>query len=106
MTSEEIFTQAMGEWIELARKGLDETAAAMAAFNRALDNAPEWFMSAAREEAEKVGLIPPADGYDEEGKPVYRLSSVMEHLGIDAVDIDPDTLKGMTVTSTEVNRIN
>ena len=49
----------------------------------AYEVAPESFKDEISDMARDMGLMPPADGYLEDGSPVFRLDDVADRLGMD-----------------------
>lgn len=76
------FMAAMSACLRLVKTLGEEHPDAMLAMQRAMMLAPPSMKAFMAEQAQELGLIPAADGYTDDGEPVYSLESIAEKLDV------------------------
>jgi hypothetical protein len=94
------FKAAMADYIRLCNSGQQDSEQAFAALRKLTEAAPPEFKAALEQQAQAMGLIPPATGYLANGTPVWSTQDIAAHHGLPtsqveaqleglAIDIDP-----------------
>ncbi len=76
------FRLAMQKHLHLVETLGEDHTDTMTALMLAMESAPESFKDLMHVEAVRLDLIPKADGYLEDGQPVYRLEDLAAKLGV------------------------
>lgn len=77
------FREAIEAYCDFSDAGLQDSPAALRAWRRVMDHAPESFKRMMIDKARALGLLPDRpDGYLPDGQPVYRLETIAQRLGI------------------------
>jgi Mn-dependent DtxR family transcriptional regulator len=74
------FSEAMRRYVDACKRYGEESEQARNLFSEAMLIAPPAFEEEAKQMAREMGLFPEADGYLEDGTPVFNLETIAKHL--------------------------
>lgn len=112
------FSAAMRHYQQVEARHGEDSAEANDAFMRAMVLAPQWFMDQVTTDfqADNPDWLPPPDGYDDDGQPVYASTTLARHLGVShdqminnierlqAVHADTGTACGIRPATDQIHR--